>query len=258
MFSVWLYTFISVAIVSLISLIGALTLYFRADFLKKILLFLISFSAGTLLGDVFLHLLPEAMEDASSIAGMSALILAGITLFFVLEKLIYWFHRHEYTHWFSPPHEDRVAKTHPMAFTNLIGDGLHNFIDGMMIAGSFLISVPMGIATTLAVIFHEIPQEIGSFGVLIHAGMSRGRALWFNFLSALTAIFGAIIVLLLGSRIEMFLTFVIAITIGGFIYIAGSDLIPELHKERSMKNTAYQIAFFALGIGVMALLLFMG
>ena len=255
MFSVWLATLISVLAVSAISLVGAVTLYFRVDFLRKILLFLVSFSAGALLGDVFLHLLPEAVENASSVLGVSVLILAGITLFFVLEKFIHWFHRHEYTHWFLPPHEDRTKIVHPMALTNLIGDGLHNLIDGMVIAGSFMISVPVGVATTLAVMFHEIPQEIGNFGVLIHSGLSRRRALWFNFLSALTAVFGAVAVLLAGTRSETLITFIVAVTIGGFVYIAGSDLIPELHKEQSMRNAAYQVLFFALGISVMALLL---
>ncbi len=255
MISIWIYTLISVAIVSIISLMGAIMLSFRQEFLKKILLFLVSFSAGALFGDVFLHLLPEAIEESNSVARMSSFILLGIIIFFVLEKFIYWFHRHEYTHWFSPPHNDQKEKVHPSAFTLLIGDGLHNLIDGMIIAGSFLISVPVGIATTLAVVFHEIPQEIGNFGVLIHAGMSRARALWFNFLSALTAIFGAVIVLFLGSQFESFLTFIVAFTIGGFIYIAGSDLIPELQKEQSMKNSVYQIFFFLLGIGIMALLL---
>ena len=255
MFSVWLATLISVLAVSAISLVGAVTLYFRVDFLRKILLFLVSFSAGALLGDVFLHLLPEAVENASSVLGVSVLILAGITLFFVLEKFIHWFHRHEYTHWFLPPHEDRTKVVHPMALTNLIGDGLHNLIDGMVIAGSFMISVPVGVATTLAVMFHEIPQEIGNFGVLIHSGLSRRRALWLNFLSALTAVFGAVAVLLAGTRSEALITFIVAVTIGGFVYIAGSDLIPELHKEQSMRNAAYQVLFFALGISVMALLL---
>ncbi len=141
MVSVWFYTLMSVFIVSAISLIGAVTLYFRVGFLRKILLFLMSFSAGALLGDVFLHLLPEIMDTATSSLHVSVLILAGIALFFVLEKFIYWFHRHEYTHWFLPPHEDHEERVHPMALTNLIGDSLHNLIDGMVIAGSFLISV---------------------------------------------------------------------------------------------------------------------
>ncbi len=255
MLSIWLYTLISVLVVSLISLIGAITLYFRQELLRKILLFLVSFSAGALLGDVFLHLVPELFEEAESIAYVSMLILCGIIVFFVLEKFIHWFHRHEYTHWLLPPHEDQKEQVHPMALTNLIGDSLHNFIDGMIIAGSFLISVPVGIATTLAVVFHEIPQEIGNFGVLVHAGMSRGRALWFNFLSAVTAIIGAVIVLFIGTEVTLFLTAIVALTIGGFIYIAGSDLIPELHKEQSTKNSIYQIIFFLLGIGTMALLL---
>ncbi len=145
-----------------------------------------------------------------------------------------------------------------MALTNLIGDGLHNFIDAMVIAGSFLISIPMGIATTFAIAFHEIPQEIGNFGVLIHSGLSVKRALWLNFLSALTAVLGAVVVLVAGAQSEAFLAFVIALTIGGFIYIAGSDLIPELHKESSIKSSVYQIISFLLGVGIMALLLLFG
>lgn len=253
MLSIWLYTLISVVIVSLISLIGAITLYFRQELMRKALLFLVSFSAGALLGDVFLHLLPELFEDTESIEYLSLLILGGIVIFFILEKFIHWFHRHEYTHWLSPPHEDK--EVHPMAFTNLIGDSLHNFIDGMIIAASFLVSIPVGIATTLAVAFHEIPQEIGNFGVLVHAGMGKGRALWFNFLSALTAIGGALVVLFFGTEVETFLTIIVALTIGGFIYIAGSDLIPELHKEESTEKSIYQVIFFCIGIGVMALLL---
>ncbi len=254
MITIWFYTLLSIVIVSAISLIGAVILYFRIDRLQKILLFLVSFSAGALLGDVFLHLLPEAMEEASSAISVSVVILAGITLFFVLEKFIHWFHRHEYTHWFLPPHEDK-KEVNPIVLTNLIGDGLHNFIDGMVIAGSFLISFPVGVATTLAVVFHEIPQEIGNFGVLIHYGLSIRRALWLNFLSALTAVFGAVAVLIAGAQNEAFISFIIALTIGGFIYIAGSDLIPELHKESSIKSSVYQIIFFLLGIGFMALLL---
>lgn len=257
MFEIWFYTLISVAIVSCISLIGAVTLYFRPDLLRRMLLFLVSFSAGALLGDVFLHLLPELFEGTTSIEYAAALILGGIIIFFILEKFIHWFHHHEYTHWFLPPHEDRGEPVHPMALTNLIGDGLHNFIDGMIIAASFLISIPVGIATTLAVVFHEIPQEIGNFGVLVHAGLSHGRALWYNFLSAVTAIIGAVIVLVIGGEMEGFLGVVVALTIGGFIYIAGSDLIPELHKEQSIKNSVYQIIFFLVGIGVMGLLLLM-
>lgn len=255
MITVWFYTLVSVGIISAISLIGAVTLFFRADLLRKIILFLVSFSAGALLGDVFLHLLPEAMEKASSTISVSVLVLTGITIFFVLEKFIHWFHRHEYTHWFLPPHEDE-KEVSPMALTNLIGDGLHNFIDGMIIAGSFLVSVPLGIATTLAVALHEIPQEIGNFGVLIHSGLSFKRSLWLNFLSALTAVLGAVVVLITGAQNEAFLAFIIALTIGGFIYIAASDLIPELHKESSIKGSVYQIIFFLLGIGIMAILLF--
>jgi len=147
------------------------------------------------------------------------------------------------------------AHAHPVALMNLIGDGLHNLIDGMIIAGSYLVSIPLGIATTIAVVLHEIPQEMGDFGVLLHGGFNKTRALLFNFITALTAVLGAVIALVIGSNIENFSLVAISITIGGFIYIAGSDLIPELHKETGSKQALGQILGFLAGVGVMALLL---
>lgn len=250
MIDVWGYSLISVAIVSAISFLGALTLVFKKGALEHLLFFMVSFSAGALLGDVFLHLLPEVVREYGKIETISVLILAGIMLFFIFEKFITWWHHHL-------PSEE--AHIHPVAYTILFGDGLHNFIDGMIIAGSFFVSIPVGIATTLAVIFHEIPQEIGNFGVLIRAGLGTARALFLNFLSALTAFLGAILVLVLGANLESFTLIITSFTIGGFIYIAGSDLIPELHKERhSFLEALAQLAVFALGIGIMALLLLLG
>ncbi|HLD27606.1 MAG TPA: ZIP family metal transporter, partial [Patescibacteria group bacterium] len=168
MLNVWFYSIVSVVIVSLVSLAGVVTLAFNLEKLKKILIFFVSLSAGALLGDVFLHLLPELVEEAGFGLKVSLLFIAGIFIFFILEKYIHWQHCHE-----------PISASHPhhLGKMNLIGDALHNFIDGLIIAASYLISVPLGVASTLAIVFHEIPQEIGDFGVLLHSGFSKAKAL---------------------------------------------------------------------------------
>ena len=140
---------------------------------------------------------------------------------------------------------------------NLIGDGFHNFLDGLIIGASYLVSIPVGTATTVAVVLHEIPQEIGDFGVLIHGGFSKARAMFFNFLSAVFAIFGAFVSLLVSGYIENIQAFIVPMAIGGFIYIAGSNLIPELHKEFTVKKAIIELITFALGIFVMVALLWL-
>lgn len=244
---VWLYSLISVFLVSFISLVGIITLSIKSQKLHKFLIYLISLSAGTLLGDAFFHLLPEISQQGLALKS-SVFILLGITIFFFLEKVIHWQHCH------SQVTEEKHI--HPFAYTNLVGDGLHNFIDGLIIAGSYLVSVPTGIATTIAVILHEIPQEIGDFSVLIHAGFTKSKALTLNFLSALTAILGAIVALLLTNISANIESFLVPIAIGGFIYIAGSDLIPEIHKHsQKISRSILQIISFLIGIGIMYLLL---
>jgi len=244
--NVWLYSLTSVILVSLLSFVGVLFLAFKKEKLQKLLLFLVSFAAGGLLGDAFLHLLPEAVEETGFNIEISLAILLGLLVFFTLEKFISWRHCHIPT---SKEHP------HPIVFMNLFGDGLHNFIDGMIIAASFLVSIPLGLATSLAVIFHEIPQEIGDFGVLIHGGFSKNKALFFNFVSGSAAIAGAILTLFLGTRLAGLTRLLIPFTAGSFIYIAGSDLIPELHKETNLKKSGFQLLGLILGIGVMMLLL---
>jgi len=246
MTNVWLYTLVSVFIVSAISFVGVLTLLLKESILRGMLLFFVSFSAGALLGDAFVHLLPQAAEKSGFGITLSIYILLGILTFFILEKFICWRHCHVET---SEQHP------HPVGFMNLIGDGLHNLIDGMVIAGSYYVSIPIGIATTLAVVFHEIPQEIGDFGVLLHAGFSKTKALFFNFISALAAVIGAVIVLLVGIKFNNFEVFIIPFTAGGFIYIASSDLIPELHKETKPWKSFAQLIGIVLGILIMFALL---
>jgi len=245
MASIWLYSLVSVFIVSLISLIGIVTISIKADRIKKFLIYMVSFSAGALLGDAFIHLLPELVEGGLTL-NYSITIIFGVLLFFSLEKVVHWRHCH------MPITKEHV---HPFAYMNLLGDSLHNFIDGLIIAGSYLINIQAGIATTIAVILHEIPQEIGDFGVLIHGGFTKGKAIFLNFITALTAVLGVIFALLLNNYVGNIEGYLISLAIGGFLYIAGSDLIPELHKETKISISLIQILTFILGVIVMISLL---
>lgn len=245
---VWFYALSSVIVVSLVSLVGVFALSISREKLKKILIYLVSFAAGTLLGDAFIHLIPEAYESFENITLIPIYILSGILIFFILEKFVHWRHCHEIACDDHP---------HPITYTILAGDTVHNFIDGLIIAASYLVSVPIGIATTAAVVFHEIPQEIGDFGSLVYGGYSRAKALLFNFLTAITAVLGAIIVLALGISDSALTEFLIPFAAGGFIYIASSDLIPELHKNTDPKKSIGQLLTFLFGIGLMLLLLFL-
>lgn len=234
------YTLLSVALISLISLIGVFTLSLNEKFLKKVLLYLVSFSAGALFGDTFIHLLPEIMEQSKFTLHISLVILLGIVFSFVIEKILQWRHCHIPT---SKEH------AHSFAYMNLLGDSVHNFIDGLIIGGSYVANIQVGIATTFAVILHEVPQEIGDFGVLLHGGLNRTKAILLNFLTSLFAITGAIIALSVGLSSQNFTLFILPFAVGNFIYIAGSDLIPELHKEEpELIKSILQLATFILGI----------
>mgnify|MGYP001607799110 FL=1 len=248
MIETWTYSLISVLIVSLVSLIGILTLSIKTNRLKKTLIYIISFSAGALFGDAFIHLIPEAVEETGFGLKTSLYILSGIIFSFIVEKFIHWRHCH------LPHSKEHV---HPFAVMNLLGDSIHNLIDGIIIGASYIVSIPTGIATTIAVILHEIPQEIGDFGVLLQGGFSKAKALTFNFLTAATAVLGAIISLVLSSRIDGLTAFLIPFAAGTFIYIAGSDLIPELHKEVKFQKSLIQLITFLVGIGIMVSLIFL-
>jgi len=240
--------FISVTVVSLISFAGAISLALSHKRLQSMLILLVAFAAGALLGDVFIHLLPESFATFPDTITAPLLILSGIILFFLLEKFVRWRHCHTVT---SDDHP------HPVATMNLIGDAVHNIIDGMLIAASYMISMPIGIATTVAVILHEIPTEIGDFGVLLHSGVSPKKALWFNFLSAALAILGAAITVALGQQVNNLASYLLPITAGAFLYIAASDLIPELHEENGTRASLYQTIALLLGMAVMTGLLFL-
>jgi len=241
----YIFTLISVLLVSLLSFIGFALLLLKPNRLQTVIMFLVSLSAGTMLGDAAIHLLPEAVAKNGDGLTIWLWFLAGILIFFILEKIVHWHHCHN-------PEDCDHEKT--LGVMNLVGDGVHNFIDGMVIAGSFLISLPLGLATTIAVIAHEIPQEIGDLGVLLHAGYSRARALMFNFLSALLAFLGAGLTLVIGARVENFSDYILPFTAGSFIYIATADLIPELKKHPAPSKTFEQLLGILLGIGLMLLL----
>jgi zinc and cadmium transporter len=243
---IWVYSIISVFLISLISLVGLASLGIKHEKLKKVLIYFVSFSAGALFGDAFLHLLPETVTSTFSVQA-AFYILLGIILFFILEKIIHWHHCH------TP---DCKEHSHPITFMVLIGDAFHNLIDGIIIAASYLLSIETGIATTLAVAFHEIPHELGNFSILLHGGYSKTKALTLNFLSALAALVGAILTLWLGTIIQNIQTILIPIAAGTFIYIAGSDLVPELHKHSDRLSRSFlQLIAFILGIAIMALFL---
>jgi zinc and cadmium transporter len=237
-----IYSLVSVFIVSLMSLVGVVFLSMKIEKLKRILFFLISLATGGLFGGAFFHLLPEAYEEISNKLLVSFLVLFGIMIFLFLEKILHWRHCHVPT-----------CKEHPhtLGYMNLISDGFHNLMDGIVIAASYFVSIPLGIAATLAVVLHEIPQEIGDFGVLIYAGFKRRKAIFLNFLSALAALLGAVLVFIFGGLLADYLQYILPIAAGGFIYIAGSDLIPEIKKEVTLKKSSIQIFGIVLGIVLM-------
>jgi zinc and cadmium transporter len=228
---------VAVLMVSLISLVGVIFLVVGENILSRILTELVSFATGALLGAAFLHMIPEAFEALGP--DSLRLVVLGILSFFILERFLYWRHCHE-----------AECKTHTFVYLNLFGDGVHNFVDGLVIAASFIAGSSFGIITTLAIVAHEIPQELGDFGVLVYGGLSKTKALLFNLLSALTAVVGGVVGYFISTHAMGFSSMLIPFVAGGFIYIAGSDLIPEIHKERSFSKTVLQLASLLLGLAV--------
>ncbi len=239
----WSYALASVIGLSGVSLIGITLISSNRTRVQQFVFIMVSLAVGAMFGDTFIHLLPESFRSASSLTPFY--ILAGILIFFLLEKFLLWRHEHI-------PHYGNCV--HPVGYMNLVADGLHNFIDGLLIGSSYLVSLPVGLATTLAVLLHEIPQEIGDFGVLLHAGFPPTQAIWLNFLSALLAIVGALTALITGEIVKTVPEAILPLTAGGFIYIAGSDLVPELHKERDAAKSVVQLLAIGAGIGLMWLL----
>lgn len=230
-----LYILLAVTLVSLVSLVGVIALSLKKKLLRKTLFFFVSFATGSMLAAAFLDLLPGAIEYSKPNIYLFPIL--GMLSFFAVEKFIYWHHHHV-----------GEKDVHPFTYLNLVGDGVHNFIDGIIIAASFLHSVPLGIAATIAIILHEIPQEIGDFSILVYGGFSQMKALFFNFLTALTAVIGALFGFYFLSAFENMLPYLLAFAAGNFIYIAGTDLLPELREERKIGASLIQLVAIILGI----------
>lgn len=245
------FALIATLIVSAVAFVGIIfiSLLEKAETFSKILLALVGLSSGVLFGGAFLHLFPEAIEEVGEeILPISIALLSAIVLFFVIEKFLAWSHCHRAGHC-----------DHHSTFTymNLIGDGVHNFIDGLIIITAFLTSVNLGFVVTVAIIFHEVPQEMSDFAVLIYGGFEKTKALAYNFLSALVAVAGAVVGFLLSTAIEQFTLFLLPFAAGGFIYIAGSDLLPELRSKTELSSAVIQTVMIVIGISLMWLLLFL-
>lgn len=234
----FLYILLSTTLISLIAFIGVFTLSLNGKLLRRILLALVSLSAGALMGGAFIHLLPESVENSGP--EMIVFTLFGFVLFFIIEKVLFWRHCH-----------DGKCDVHTFRYMNLIGDAVHNFIDGLILAVSFIVSVGLGVSATIAIAFHEIPQEIGDFGVLVYGGYKRRRALILNFATALTALLGGVVGYFISSHVGDVVDFLLPFAAGGFIYIAATDLVPEIKKEVDVKKSITTLLVFIGGIALM-------
>jgi zinc and cadmium transporter len=229
-------------------LAAALFLVLRESLRNHLLPHLVSFATGTLLGAAFLGLLPHAMAavHTQDTHVIPMAVLLGLLGFFLLEKLVLWRHCHEdHCEVHAPDGNTRKSTTGTLI---LIGDGLHNFLDGILIAGAFLTDIHLGVVTSMAVAAHEIPQEVGDFAVLLHSGFSRGRAFFYNVLSSLTTVIGGILAYVALQDLEHVLPYVLAVAASSFIYIAVADLIPTLHQRVAGKEAFQQIILIGIGI----------
>jgi len=235
-----LWIIIATIIDGLAALVGAFTLSLKKDTFNKILMALVAFSAGALIAGAFFHIMPESLEEGVEPMNLFIIVIFGFALFFIFEKFLYWHHCHE-----------GECKVHPYTYLILFGDGIHNFIDGLIIAAAFLVDTGFGIITTFMIISHELPQELGDFAVLVHGGMKVNKALIYNFISQLTAVLGGVIGFFIGTSIEEFVPFILPFAAGGFLYIGASDLIPQLHNEKSVKKSLLSFTLFILGVLLM-------
>lgn len=249
------YIIIFTLIGSVVSLVGGIFLLAKEKFAIKASHYLASFAAGTLLGAAFLDLLPEAQEHAEEFGETNIFIwvMFGILFFFLIEKLIHLFYCHQKHNHQNMHHHEHISievylKGKSIVPLVILGDSLHNFIDGAIIAATFLVSIPLGIVTTLAVAAHEIPQEIGEFGIMLQKGVSKSKVLLFNLLSALVALIGALLTYAIGESIQSFLPILLSIGAGFFVYIAASDLIPEINNEEKKSVALFEIALLFLGV----------
>ena len=237
---------IATVVLTLVSLTGAFLLVLREDILRKITVPLVALSAGSLFGGAMLHLIPESIEEIGNVRAVMIAVILGFILFLVFEQFIHWHHCH------------RMPSEHvqPVTYMILFSDGLHNLMDGLAIGAAFLVNPSLGLATTLAVAAHEIPQELGDFGVLIHVGWNILKALYFNFLSGIPTILGGVIVWIIGDGVEV--KFLLPFAAGNFIYIAAADLIPEFKACEHARKNLYHFIIFLIGLLIMYILLFLG
>jgi zinc and cadmium transporter len=242
---IWINAIASTIAVSLISITGIFFLALKTDKLQKIVFVLVSIAVGALLGNVFFHLIPESFETIENKGLIAILTLSGILSFFIMEKFLHWHHGHDVGNM------DQHPKSY--GYISLFADGLHNFTDGILIAAGWMAGPEIGMATTLTVVLHEIPQEISDFGILIHAGFTAKKALWLNFYAALAAVLGTVITLMIGTRVESLSHWVLPVAAGGFIYLAGTDLMPELNKDRSSRNSLIQLIMIIAGLALIYL-----
>lgn len=243
----------SVIAVSLLALAGLATISVSGDRLRALARLFVSFAVGALLGDAFIHLLPEIFKESGGPGSpllRSLLVLCGMLLFFIVEKLLK--HRHGLLH--QHLHDGQAVGQPALAAINLLGDAIHNFIDGVLIGASYLAGPELGISTTVAVLLHELPQELADFGILIHSGLTVKRAVLLNLASASVAILGTVAALVLGAHAQIAVQALLPLTAGGFVYLASADLIPELQHDRSLKGLLVQTSLICLGISVMGLL----
>lgn len=260
--------FLMIFIISLISLVGVFMISLKEKTLDRILFILIAFATGTILATALFDLIPEAIHnleelniDGAAIAESSVFffIILGFVIFFIINRFIYWFHGHAHEHENKMVCYENIiegenqllqkdTQIKSFALLNLFGDGLHNLLDGIVMMVAFLNSIPLGIIITLAVAFHELPQEIGDFGVLVFGGFSKKKALIFNFLSALIAMLGGLFAFLVSGINETFNLFVLAFSGGGFLYLASTELLPELLDQKNLKKSIIQALIFIFGI----------
>jgi zinc and cadmium transporter len=235
----FLWIFGSGVLMSLIALIGSVTLLLREQVLEKVLLPLVALAAGSLIGGAVFHMIPAALTAIEPDARAWLLLVLGFTLFMGLEQFLHWHHCHRAS----------ADCRKPLTYLILLGDGLHNFIGGLAIASTFLIDIRLGIAAWLAAAAHEIPQELGDFGVLVHGGWSKARALAFNLLSALTFLAGGMVTYALSFTVDV--SYLIPLAAGNFLYIAAADLVPEVNRHPSRLANVLHMASFVIGAGLM-------
>jgi len=237
-----LFTFID----GLLAFVGIFSLWMSDETFSKMLLALVSLSAGALLGGAIFHLFKKSLEYVSYNTS-AYIMISGLLFFFIMERYMHWHHEHKWE-------KDNTSKIHPTSMLILFGDGIHNIFDGLIIAGSFLVSVKLGLTTSLMVFLHEIPQELGDFGALVYYGMDKKAALIYSFLAQLTCILGGILGYFVDKAFKIFPHYLLPFAAGGFLYISMSDLIPEIHKEKNIKKATISAIVFVLGLLMISLL----